>query len=284
MDIHSKGKYPSNMLSNFAPHEFEIDGIKCGGMEGFLQSLKYRNATKQKAICALSGKAAKAAGSKKWLWKWTHNVWWQGKKIKRTSDEFQKLIDRAYMMLSENLNFAKALIDSGNQQLTHSIGSHDPIKTILTEEEFVTQLTKTRKRLMERFTNGYVKTDFGEGFLFSAENIDVTSEDVEKYQSGKIIQFCEKHQYGKDTFQNYSVTVYANSIYRKVIKLTRRIPTVDHRTLAYNSWHSLYLVQENNGNIFAVYCIAGSLITKVKGYAKVYLYPNELKCYFDYES
>ncbi len=108
MDIHSKGEYPSNMLSNFAPHEFEIDGVKCGGMEGFLQSLKYRNTTKQKAICALSGKEAKSAGSKKWLWKWTHNIWWRGKKIKRTSGEFAKLIDRAYMELSKKSEFHKS--------------------------------------------------------------------------------------------------------------------------------------------------------------------------------
>lgn len=147
MDIHSKGEYPSNMLSNFAPHEFEIDGVKCGGMEGFLQSLKYRNITKQKAICALSGKEAKTAGSKKWLWKWTHNVWWRGKKIKRTSDEFSKLIDRAYMELSKNHNFTKALLDTGDEKLTHSIGGHDPLKTILTEEEFVAQLMNVRAAL-----------------------------------------------------------------------------------------------------------------------------------------
>jgi len=149
MDIHSKGEYPSNMLSNFAPHEFEIDGVKCGGMEGFLQSLKYKNVTKQKSICALSGKEAKAAGSKKWLWKWTHNVWWQGKKIKRNSESFSELIDRAYMELSKNPNFAKALLDSGDAVLTHSIGSHDPLKTILTEEEFVAQLNKIRRCLNE---------------------------------------------------------------------------------------------------------------------------------------
>ena len=149
MDIHSKGEYPSNMLSNFAPHEFEIDGVKCGGMEGFLQSLKYKNVTKQKSICALSGKEAKAAGSKKWLWKWTHNVWWQGKKIKRNSECFSELIDRAYMELSKNPNFVKALLDSCDAVLTHSIGSHDPLKTILTEEEFVAQLNKIRRCLNE---------------------------------------------------------------------------------------------------------------------------------------
>lgn len=38
MDISSGAGYPASSLSNFAPHEFEIDGIKCASMEGFLQS------------------------------------------------------------------------------------------------------------------------------------------------------------------------------------------------------------------------------------------------------
>ncbi len=150
MDIHSKSEYPFNMLSNWAPHQFEIDGVKCGSMEGFLQSLKYRNVTNQQAVCALSGKEAEAVGNKKWLWKWTHNVWWQGQKIKRSSEKFSQLIERAYMKLSENSDFAKALIKSGDAVLEYSIAGHDPFKTILTEEEFVVQLTKVRHYLLTK--------------------------------------------------------------------------------------------------------------------------------------
>lgn len=43
MDIGSGNTYPSNALSNFAPHSFVIDGVKCASMEGFLQSLKTNN-------------------------------------------------------------------------------------------------------------------------------------------------------------------------------------------------------------------------------------------------
>ncbi len=202
MDIHSKGEYPSNMLSNFAPHEFEIDGIKCSGMEGFLQSLKYRNTTKQKAICALSGKEAKAAGSKKWIWKWTHNVWWRGKKMKRTSDEFAKLIDRAYMELSKNTNFAKALIHTGDEKLTHSIGSHDPHKTILTEEEFVSQLMKVRDYLKECIMKNKIisfdkEYDYLSNFYPAPVIVDglryLNSESA--YQAAKCANFADRHQY-----------------------------------------------------------------------------------------
>lgn len=67
MDISSGAGYPASSLSNFAPHEFEIDGVKCASMEGFLQSLKFQNPEMQKYVCSLVGKAAKFKGkSKKW--------------------------------------------------------------------------------------------------------------------------------------------------------------------------------------------------------------------------
>ncbi len=147
MDIHSKGEYPSNALSNFAPHRFEIDGVQCGGMEGFLQSLKFKNVKKQERVCAMSGKEAKNEGKRKIFWKLTRNIWWRGKKIKRNGGEFQALIDRAYSELLKNPDFAKALIDSGNEELTHSIGCRNWRRTVLTEEEFISRLLSLRKKL-----------------------------------------------------------------------------------------------------------------------------------------
>ncbi len=147
MDIYSKGEYPSDMLSNFAPHEFIMDGVRCAGMEGFLQSLKYKSVKKQEMVCALSGKAAKEAGRRKFLWKLTHNVYWRGEKIKRTSPEFSELIDRAYASLAKNKDFADALLASGDEELAHSIGGKDPLKTILTEDEFISRLVKLRASL-----------------------------------------------------------------------------------------------------------------------------------------
>ena len=65
MDISSGTGYPASSLSNFAPHEFEIDGVKCASMEGFLQSLKFQNPEMQKYVCSLVGKAAKFKGKNK---------------------------------------------------------------------------------------------------------------------------------------------------------------------------------------------------------------------------
>lgn len=62
MDIGLQNGYPAGALSNFAPHPFEIDGIKCNSMEGFLQSLKFSNPEMQEHVCTLVGMAAKRKG------------------------------------------------------------------------------------------------------------------------------------------------------------------------------------------------------------------------------
>jgi len=40
IDISSKCEYPANVLSNFYPNEFEIDGVKCRSMESFCEVAK----------------------------------------------------------------------------------------------------------------------------------------------------------------------------------------------------------------------------------------------------
>ncbi len=146
MDIGSGKNYPANSLSNFAPHPFEIDGVKCSSMEGFLQSLKFKNPEMQERICLLVGIRAKFAGKRKNWWK-TQTLWWRGQEINRHGDKYQILLDRAYTELSKNEGFKKALLASGNSALTHSIGKSDPHRTILTEREFCSRLTKLRSRL-----------------------------------------------------------------------------------------------------------------------------------------
>ena len=147
IDIHSKCEYPSCALSNFAAHEFYIDNVKCSSMEGFLQSLKFKSIKKQKQTCLLSGKEAKESTRHtiaQFRWRITHNLYWQGERIKRFSDEYQKLLDRAYGELSQNSDFEKALKDSLSYTLAHSIGKTDVRKTVLTEYEFISRLERMR--------------------------------------------------------------------------------------------------------------------------------------------
>lgn len=146
MDIGSGNNYPANSLSNFSPHPFVIDGVKCASMEGFLQSLKFKNPEMQKYVCTLVGKAAKFKGKKKKWWK-EQTLYWQGVEYKRSSKEYQDLLDRAYEALSQNVGFRNALKASGNSTLTHSMGKSDPTKTILTKQEFCSRLEKLRLKL-----------------------------------------------------------------------------------------------------------------------------------------
>lgn len=145
IDVHSKGTYPSCALSNFAEHEFYIDNVKCSSMEGFLQSLKFKSIKKQKQTCLLSGKEAKESTRHtiaQFRWRITHNLYWQGERINRFSDEYQNLLDRAYEALSQNSDFEKALKDSLPCALAHSIGKTDVRKTVFTEYEFISRLEK----------------------------------------------------------------------------------------------------------------------------------------------
>ena len=142
MDIRSGKTYPSRALSNFAPHPFEMDGVECASMEGFLQSLKFKNPDMQKEVCKLVGFAAKKKGKKK---NWDRILWWQGKEYDRFGDEYQELLDRAYLALSKNSKFRKALEASGDAVLTHSIGKRKKKDTILTASEFCGRLMKIRE-------------------------------------------------------------------------------------------------------------------------------------------
>jgi len=147
MDIKSRKPYPSGALSNFAPHPFVFRGVQCNSMEGWLQSLKFKNPEMQKHICTLVGFKAKQSGSKKRWWE-KRILWWNGEEIKRDSKEYQKLLDEAYEnMFFQNESAKKALLATQNANLTHSIGKKKKKDTILTEQEFCSRLMKIRTRL-----------------------------------------------------------------------------------------------------------------------------------------
>lgn len=146
MDIGSGNGYPSASLSNFAAHPFILDDIQINSMEGFLQSLKFKDENMQKEVCKLIGKSAKFKGkSKKW-WK-TQTLYWKGEEYKRNSEAYQELLNRAYAALSDNDGFRKALLATNNATLTHSMDKTQMSQTVLTKQEFCSRLTKIRERL-----------------------------------------------------------------------------------------------------------------------------------------
>ncbi len=148
MDIGSGSKYPAGALSNFSPHPFEFEGIQCNSMEGLLQGFKFESPEMQEHVCSLVGKKAKFKGKKK-KWFKTQTLFWKGKPIPRTSQEYQTLLDKAFDALATNTKFQKALLASGDAVLKHSIGKKNQSETVLTKKEFCSRLTAIRERLKQ---------------------------------------------------------------------------------------------------------------------------------------
>lgn len=135
-------------LSNFVARPFVFRGVQCNSMEGLLQGLKFKNPDMQREVCLLVGKKAKFKGKKKRWWE-DQILWWQGEPIKRESDEYQQLLDEAYVALfTTNKKAMKALMDTGSAVLKHSIGSRDAKRTVLTQQEFCSRLTNIRTELL----------------------------------------------------------------------------------------------------------------------------------------
>ena len=148
MDIGRRASYPASDLSNFAPHSFVFDGIKCASMEGLLQSFKYDDPVIQIELCGLTGFDAKRRGQERdAVWKKAQTLWWKGVVYDRNRRPYQELLDCAFNSLSQNELFKKALRDTGLLPLTHSIGKSDLSDTILTELEFCSRLESLRALL-----------------------------------------------------------------------------------------------------------------------------------------
>ena len=149
VDIWSTGRYPANVLSNLCDNEFVFDGVQCGSMEGFLQSLKTEDEDYQLQICRMGGRAAKkeAEDVRLFSWRKRQTVYWKGKAMHRQSEEFALLVREAYKaMFEQNQCFREALLSTKGKRLYHSRGEDDPTKTILTEKEFCEILTELREK------------------------------------------------------------------------------------------------------------------------------------------
>ena len=149
LDIRSNGRYPSNVLSNMCSNGFRFEGMVCGSMEGFLQSLKYQDRDKQRQICSMKGGNARKRSVNSW--QTDQVVWWKGEAYDRQSEDYQKLIRRAYgAMFEQSERFRAALMQTRGTTLIHSSGEANPYKTILTPQEFCQILTDLRDNYDKR--------------------------------------------------------------------------------------------------------------------------------------
>lgn len=104
----------------------------------------------QKEVCKLVGVKAKRKGYKKNWWT-KQTLYWNGEPIKRESEEYQELLDEAFVTLyTKNASAKKALLASGNATLKHSIGKRKKNETILTVQEFCSRLTDIRTQLQSQ--------------------------------------------------------------------------------------------------------------------------------------
>ena len=149
LDIRSNGQYPSGVLSNLCSNGFRFEGVLCGSMEGFLQSLKQQEKSKQLQICQMKGGNARKRSVTSW--QTDQIVWWKGQAYDRQSEEYQRLIRRAYQaMFEQSERFRAALMQTRGITLTHTSGETNPFKTILTSQEFCSILTEMRDNYDKR--------------------------------------------------------------------------------------------------------------------------------------
>ena len=162
VDIWSKGEYPADVLSNLCSNGFRFDGMVCGSMEGFLQSLKQKDKDKQRQICQMKGKNARKMTSTGW--RTDQIVWWKGNPIDRQSVDYYSFVSAAYLaMFQQNERFRTALMSTRGMRLFHSRGEQDPFKTILTELELCQILTDLRDNYDKRDKHlGSIKIVFEE--------------------------------------------------------------------------------------------------------------------------
>lgn len=149
IDISSTSKYPSGYLSNFTSYTFTFRGIEFTSMESLLQGLKFEGVETQNSVFQRVGVKAKLRGKKR-KWYLNQTLYWQGVPMKRDSAEYRAIVEEAYEALSQNKDFQKALLATGEKTLYHTMGKSDPTRTILTEEEFCEILTKVRTALKKK--------------------------------------------------------------------------------------------------------------------------------------
>ncbi len=147
LNIHSRGRWPASALSNFAPHTFVFRGIHFECVEALLQGLKFQDPNEQKIVFALDARKAKKTGSRS-DWQASQTLWWLGQPMGRLSQDYQTLLNDAFRTLyAQNEEARKALLATGDAVLIHRIGKTNPAETVLTQDEFISRLTKLRAAL-----------------------------------------------------------------------------------------------------------------------------------------
>lgn len=137
----------AHRLSNLCNYQFTLDGIICDSMEGFLQSLKFKDELDAARLRRMYGTKCFKEGQAGNGWKIGQVLWWNGKGYQRSSKEYALLIERAYNALFEqNEVFSDALFMSRFCELRHDFGKVDMMDSVLTRIEYIYNLYRLRAR------------------------------------------------------------------------------------------------------------------------------------------
>ena len=105
-DISDERGFPFGMLDPSAPVRFEIDGVQCASLDGFVESLKFERIVDQINISKRVGEDARKRGKGKdnaGNARADRELHWQGRTFKRNSKEFNKLLARAFREMAKNV-------------------------------------------------------------------------------------------------------------------------------------------------------------------------------------
>lgn len=149
-DINPVGRHPEDILSNLCNNGFCLDGIQCGCMEAFLQSLSYKDEVTQRNVCESDGHEISRYINLEW--QKDQIVWWKGRPYNRHEPEYLKLVSSAYEeMYLWSARFREVLMSTVGMNLVCSSGNQDPFKTLLTDEEFSKVITQLRDSKLEEY-------------------------------------------------------------------------------------------------------------------------------------
>lgn len=127
INIGINNDYPADVLSNLSDNAFLFDGIPCGSMEGFLQSLRHGEPAMQRRVCLMDGRAARQFNGNLT----GEQLWWKGRQMRRNSRELNRLVADAYKaMFIQNYDFQTALLTTFGKRLYYStevVGNGEPV-------------------------------------------------------------------------------------------------------------------------------------------------------------
>ena len=126
---------------------FIYEGYKVNSINSFLMALRCRDIKKQKELSSLPLNEIKEAFKDIKLEYAPRVLYWNGQSIKRDSAEYQKLIRRAYKArYFADSDFRIALRITKHRPLDHTKGKTNITETILTRDEFLSNLLSLRRR------------------------------------------------------------------------------------------------------------------------------------------